>query len=75
MTIRKHKGKHWALYDVCKQEGYTEGMFARALSFCFCISAVDIDSRHLCTAMSAYIKSGFVPYEIERHGEERYICM
>ena len=86
MTIRKHKGKHWALYDICKQEGYTKGMFAQALSFCFCTSAlspkdsdfylaVDIDSHHLCTAMSAYIKCGFVPYEIGRHGEERYMCM
>ena len=86
MTIRKHKGKHWALYDICKQEGYTKGMFAQALSFCFCTSAlspkdsdfylaVDIDSHHLCTAMSAYIKCGFVPYEIKRHGKERYMCM
>ena len=84
MTIRKYKLKHWSLYDICKQEGYTKGMFSRALNFCFSTLsptvydfylAVDMDNCHLCTALCAYINSGFLPYNIEHHGTESYIDM
>ena len=42
---------HWSLYDICKQKGYTKGMFSHALNFCFSTLSPTVSDFYLAVDM------------------------
>ena len=87
MTISKYRLKDWILNDICKKQNHTKRMFSRALAFCFSsydamsptksnfYMTLDTQNPHLCAALCAYIKSGFIPYTIEHLQSVPYLNM
>ena len=77
----------YILDSVCKKKGYKKGMFQHALHFLFSSKkqlspsiatyylSLDIQNPYICSAFCAYLKAGFIPYEIEEINDKDHISM
>ena len=88
MTINDFQMDQLMIYSVCKNLQYKrKRMFQDALHFCISSEksisnlqnnlflGISFDNPHFCTAMCAYIKAGFLPYEVKHKSKRSYILM
>ena len=87
MNIKCFLPRVFILDSVCKKKTYGKRMFQHALHFIFSSTknlspsrslfylSLNLQNPFVCQAFSAYIKAGFVPYEIEKFYDMDHISM